>query len=149
MAALRADLVDPVAERPASWALIEVQANEVRSRGIADAAGRALVVFPYPEAPAQAVGSVASPPQAVAIEYRWRLDAAVFYQPRLHVPEIPDLLDLLDQPAATAWADAERTVPLGVLDLASGTETIVRTAGPGGRGMLSNLYLTPVASPLD
>jgi hypothetical protein len=149
MAALRADLVDPVTSKPASWALIEVEANEIRSRGIADEAGRALVVFPYPEAPAQTVGSLTSPPQAVAIEYRWRLHVAAYYQPRLHVPEIPDLLDLLDQPAATVWADAERTIPLGALDLVSGTETIVRTAGPGGRGKLSNLYLTPVASPLD
>jgi len=149
MAAVRADLVDPVAAKPASWALIEVEANEIRSRGIADEAGRVLVVFPYPEAPAQTVGSLASPPQAVATEYRWRLHVAASYQPRLHVPEIPDLLDLLSQPAATLWADAERAVPLGVLDLVSGTETIVRTAGPGGLGKLSNLYLTPVASPLD
>jgi hypothetical protein len=127
-AAVRAELFDTDARRPAAGALLEVNvAGEAPARGMADEAGRVLVPLPWPELTS---GPAGSPPAPAALASQaWTLDLAVRYTPGTW-PR--DLDAALAQNAATLDAPpvAERT-------LVYGRELILRTPGH------ARLHLTP------
>lgn len=130
-AAVRAELRDLATGGPASRARLEVRfGGRRRGVGVADARGRVLVLFPYPELPASAA---LSPLSGVAPfrSQTWELELDVFYPAAspasTALAEPPDLCDLVDQlpatlltpssPARVARAELRygREVELGIL----------------------------------
>lgn len=128
LASVRADLWDTAADRPAASALLEVTAGPGTTvRGVADAAGRVLVLLPYPEPPWQ-TGS--PPPTAVALsEQTWTLGLAVRYDPALEPGAAPDLCAVLGQPPATPLAALSPAVALSTATLTFGQPLTLRTPG--------------------
>lgn len=138
------ELFDPEPARngPAVHALVELRAGGgVVARGLSDDKGRVVIFLPYPE-PVDVPGATSSAfPQSPPLsEQSWTIDIAVFYQPLLPAPRIPDLRRVLAQTRATAWSDAGRTVPLENARLKFGHELTVQTQG--GSGPLSHLWVT-------
>ena len=144
MGVLRAELIDAGTQKPASWALIEAKAGEQRLvTGMADREGRVMLPLFYPK-PVITLGSPGTPNTPLA-QQTWAVDFTVRYRRREPVPEIPDLVDDLAQPAATAW---EQTSPPAVWTQATlhfGRELRLATAA-GGAGT-STLLITPAGSP--
>lgn len=144
MAVLRASLVDAGTGKPAAWALVEAKAGEQRLvTGMADAEGRVMLPLFYPK-PVITLGSPGTSNTPLT-QQTWAVDFTVRYRRREPAPEIPDLVDVLTQPAATAW---EQTSPLTAWTRATlqfGRELRLGSAS-GGVGT-STLLITPAGSP--
>ncbi len=161
-AILRAELWDAVAEVPASWAVLDAYPDERPGqppvRGVADAQGRVLLLFPYPEPLPGPIGSpLGSPPQPGSLplrEQEWPVRLEAFYAPpgpHAPVPPVLDLdglCDVLARPPATLWADRARTQPLPPVTLRFGQACVVRSIDETAQEPLSVLLLTPSGSPL-
>jgi hypothetical protein len=141
---LRAELLDAGTGLPAAWALLEAKAGEQRLvTGMADREGRVMLPLFYPR-PVITLGSPGSS-NVPLTQQTWAVDFTVRYRRREPAPEIPDLVDVLTQPAVTAW---EQTSPLTVWTRATlqfGRELQLATAA-GGAGT-STLLITPAGSP--
>jgi hypothetical protein len=122
MAVLRADLWDPRGGPdhtggPAAWAVLTAHVpGRPVVRGIADAQGRVVLIFAYPE---PITNVLASPPSASPLsppaggtslrEQSWSLTLEAAYTPWDPVPAVPNLDDLLAQSPAQLWEDFEWT----------------------------------------
>jgi len=141
---MRAELVDGGTGLPASWALLEAKAGEQRLvTGMADRQGRVMLPLFYPK-PVITLGSPGNTNTPLA-QQTWAVDFTVRYRRREPVPDIPDLVDVLTQPAAQAW---EQTSPLSAWTQATlqfGRELRLATTA-GGVGT-STLLITPAGSP--
>jgi hypothetical protein len=141
MAVVRAELWDPVLDRPAAWALVDaVIDGAVKGRGISDAHGRLLLMFPYPEPK----DGPASPPAASPtrlVDRKWPLQLQSFYSPDSPVPAIPDLNKVFEQTEATLWQTLSPGTPLGPLTLKYGSELVLASQSK------SELLITPLSSP--
>jgi hypothetical protein len=144
MGVMRAELLDAGTGLPAAWALIEAKAGEQRLvTGMADQQGRIMLPLYYPK-PVITLGSPGSS-NVPLTQQTWAVDFTVRYRRREPVPEIPDLVDVLTQPAATAW---EQTSPLTEWTRATlqfGRELRLATVS-GGVGTAA-LLITPAGSP--
>ena len=140
-AVVRADLWDAVADAPAAWALLEVQAPGLPvARGLADAGGRATVLLPYPE-PAGLDGSPPSPDRRALSEQTWQVEISAYAAPQPPAPpDRADLCTVLSQPPATLLAGSPPATPVIEATLEYGRELVVRTAPSQ-----STLVLTPAA----
>jgi hypothetical protein len=128
MAAIRAELWDPVRNAPASYALIEATVAGLRTlRGVADASGRLALLFPYP-GPAGGVDAQGNqlPPPAFT-KQEWDVGLRAFYAPTSHAPPLLDLGAVLSQPLADLWADEARSATLTRAALRFGQELVLRT----------------------
>jgi hypothetical protein len=119
--AVRVDLLDQSTNQPAAWAALRVQINGETETwtGIADEAGRALVLVPYPVMQVLQLGSPPGTGQGNIAAQSWPLTVEVQYGPdQLSYPaadftdvewpwtDTPSLRDILwKQPAATIWTD--------------------------------------------
>jgi hypothetical protein len=148
LAVVRADLWNALADQPAAWATLEARvASGPWVRGVADRAGRVLVLPPYPAPPPRPLGSPAGSAQPlVALE--WAMQLRATYAPQQTVPALLDLDTLLAQPPAPLWADTTRTWPLPAQTLRLGRECVVRSDDALTGAPLSVLLLTPAGSPL-
>jgi hypothetical protein len=146
LAVVRARLVDRASLQPAAHAVLEVEANGDRWRGIADARGQVAALFPYPMMDVQLHSS---PPGLLSTplqEQQWDVTVRVGCGPPLDVPEwqgLPDVASILHQPPALFWP----TVGSGPVDestwtLTYGQELILRT------GDRSDLWIERGTSPL-
>lgn len=144
MGVLRAALIDAGTQMPAAWALVEARAGEQRLvTGLADREGRVMLPLFYPK-PVITLGSPGTS-NIPLTQQTWAVDFTVRYRRREPAPEIPDLVDVLTQPAATAW---EQTSPLTQWTRATlqfGRELRLATAS-GGAGT-TTLLITPAGSP--
>ncbi|HEY3079920.1 MAG TPA: hypothetical protein VGM69_08435 [Chloroflexota bacterium] len=155
LAALRAELWDPLAERPAAWAVLETRVEGLPvARGLADERGRLVVIVPYPEPLSTGLGSppgpdgLHSPPASRRLtEQSWPVTLRARYAARPGASGVPDLCDLLAQPPAPLWADTARTEQLVEARLLFGQELVLRTRDTAGGGPLSALWITPAGSP--
>lgn len=97
VAVVRAGLREFPSGRPAAWCLLQASIGGTAvGLGLADAEGRATILFPYPAPPKR---TLTSPPMP-RNDFRWTLTLSAYYRPRpadAAVPEIPDLADLLAQ----------------------------------------------------
>jgi hypothetical protein len=106
LAAVRAEVRDLATGEPAAWALVEASYSSGGSlrtaRGLADDAGRVLLMFPYPEGQRRAYG--ASPPGNARglSEQEWNLKLAFFHEAIVPVEKAADYGRRLSQPAAAA-----------------------------------------------
>lgn len=148
MAVVRAELWDAVADKPAAWALLEVQVSgQEPVRGMADDKGRVVVMFPYPEPLPGTLGSpVGSPPgggQRSLFTQQWPLQLRAFYSPEIVVPAIPRLERVFAQAPATLLSAASPLLPLSSIPpLRFGQELIVKSEPQ------STLLLLAAGSPL-
>ena len=119
MAVVRAELRDARTGAPAAWALVraEYQGHEL-GRGLADAEGKLILIFPFPEP------QPASPPAGYPWRWPIRLLAA-YASPAGAVSTHPPLCAVLAQPPARLLEDASPAVELGEQQLEVGRELIV------------------------
>ena len=135
LATLRAELVDRSTGQPAGWAVVDAKGPaHAAVTGMADENGRVMLPLPYPK-PVVTLGSPGSPPMPITAQ-SWPIDVTVRYRPRSPVPLVPDLSDLLTQPAVTASADAAGTVAVTQATLQFGRDVV-----------LAPLFITPAGSP--
>lgn len=139
MTAVRAVLKDVVTGAAAAYAVLEVRADgQLIARGVADDRGEVAAVFAYPEVSAPPPWSPpgAPTPRLRLVDQSWPIDVKVRYRrnlPRVRPdpaqPAVPDLCDVLQQPAVTA-VTASPPAPLGELVLRYGEELVLaREAG--------------------
>jgi hypothetical protein len=132
VAVVRAELRDLATEKPAAWALVEADYSSAGSlktaRGLADDAGRVLLMFAYPEGQRRAYG--ASPPGNARglSEQTWNVKLAFFHEAIAPIEKAADYGRRLSQPAAVATGGAS---PLTVLN-----EAAVRFAEERNLGIL-------------
>lgn len=162
MAAIYAELFDPLADQPAAWAVLEVAyQGEVLGRGLADANGRVLVLVPYPPPvdflPLSPISTGAAPWQQ-----EWTLGLRVAYEPgafagigglgsppgspsagEAGVPDLCAALSQLDAMPARVWRDAARTALLTEAMLTFGKDLVLRSWDAGKP--LSRLLVAPAA----
>jgi hypothetical protein len=144
MGVLRTELWDVDAGRPAAWALVEAKAGEQRTvAGMADADGRVMLPLPYPK-PVVTLGSPFGSPLGGGgplTQQSWPVTFTVRYRRRTPVPPIPDLIETLTQPPATAWQETSRTTPWTSAALRFGRELVLASRADGG-GASSTLLIT-------
>ncbi len=139
MAALRAEIVDvgasPGGSRPAAYAVIDAKAgDQPLVTGFADERGRILLPLPYPK-PVITLGSMVT--GNVPLEDQsWTVTFSVRYRRADPVPDLPDLYDVLSQPAVTAWQTVALTTPFTQATLAFGRELLVATQGTASHTLL-------------
>lgn len=124
MAVVRAELWDPLFGRPASWAVVDVVIDgAVAGRGISDADGRLLVMFPYPE-PKDAPASPALAGPLTLYDQTWPIRLRASYSPEAEVPEIPELDRVIEQNDATLWFALSPAVALDQQTLKYGSQLV-------------------------
>jgi len=140
-AEVRCQLAERSTGRPAAWALVTAShAGVVCAMAMADAEGRASLLFPYPLRPRP---SLATSPPAIT-DYRWPLEMTAYYQPAATNPAaIPDLAAVFAQLAhpVTLWRSTQGAgTPLPAALLTLGQPLVLRTEttaqGPSSRLML-------------
>ncbi|MBV8519275.1 MAG: hypothetical protein JO197_17910 [Acidobacteria bacterium] len=144
MGVLRAELIDAETGEPAAWALVEAKAGEQRLvTGMADAQGRVMLPLFYPK-PVITLGSPGSVNTPLT-QQTWAVDFTVRYRRRTPVPALPDLVDVLTQPPATAWEETSPLTPWTQTTLQFGRE--LRLSTHAGGGATPTLLITPAGSP--
>jgi hypothetical protein len=131
MAVLRTELWDAVNSEPAAWAMVEAKAGERTVAGLADADGRVMLPLPYPK-PVVALGSpLGSPPVGGGpiTQQSWPVTFTVRYRRRTPAPGVPDLVDILTQPAVTAWQETSQTTVWTSATLGYGRELVLASRG--------------------
>lgn len=151
MAVLRASLKDPSLNEgeggPAAWAIVEAAVNgQVSARGIADASGQLLMIFPYPAPP---IDVSDSPPSGSASirDQVWTIELEARYERQYPPASFPGLDAILTQAPAVLWRDTDYSDVLPVQRLTFGQELIVRSTDSSTGTPLSELLVTPVDSP--
>ena len=145
MAVIRAQLWDPLAQTYAVGAVLEAKAaNRPPVRGFADALGRVVLIFPYPEPVDFVLGSPSlTHPNVSLAKQTWPVQFQAAYAPSHPVPLIPDLCTILMQPPAQLWEDMAHTKPFSGATLHFGQELVVHSADAAR----SVLFITPAGSP--
>lgn len=133
MAVLRADLKDWIAEKPASWAVLEARLDgQPPVRGIAGKDGRIALVFPYPEPLSGPLGSPPeSPPSGERkplLAQKWSVTLQAWYSASVLVPNRLDLSSVFTQQPATLLATVSPATILNSATLEFGKDLIVKTA---------------------
>jgi hypothetical protein len=142
---LRAELADSGSPAAAAWALVEARAGDQRlMTGMADGEGRVMlpIFYPRPVITLGSPGTVNTP----LTRQTWPVEFTIRYRRRSLAPEMPDLADVLTQPAAVAWRDSARTTPLTSATLRYGCELVLATEDAGGVPT-QTLLITPAGSP--
>jgi len=159
LTAVRASLVDADTGEPAAFALLVVRdvqdvlsgSPRALAAGIADERGEASAILAYPEPPpAPVVSPPASPPAGFAptplARQTWSLRVEVWYERGLprHAPDrtqaaLPDLCDLVRQPAATVLTSTSPPVALPDATLRYGEELVL-----GAEVGAEKLFIRPV-----
>jgi len=143
LAAIRADFVDAESGAPAAWAVLTATVAGITRTAVADAAGRALALVPFPTPERLRQGSPPAGPHVAS----WPVSLAARWEPAaLRYPfparegldpawaERPSLKSILDeQRGALAWTD-EGQAPAAewTETLVHGQELVLRTTLAGG-----------------
>lgn len=131
-AAVRADLWDLDAHRPAAWALLRVRLitpeGITAAQGIANPDGRVLVPLGLPETvpPTQPFRKRTEALQASSVT--WNLDVQVRYGRLPAGPVPPDLRDILAQPAGLAIDPPRPPLLRNATDIAPGLDLNLRSS---------------------
>ncbi len=147
---VRADLYDPIADRPGAWAVVDVRyAGRLLGRGVADARGCLSVPLTYPP-PVDFEPLSPMVTGAPLTEQTWQVELQVWYvsNEATAVPDLCMVLNQLNAPQAHAWASWDglsATHELTEATLAYGRELILRTNAGGSP--LPRLYIVPAGSP--
>jgi hypothetical protein len=129
---IRAELADAADGKPASWARICVEAQgELLGHGVADSAGRALVLFALPEPGRSALGSPpTSPPFAAGgALFTWDVRLRAYHSRALESVRIPDYCAVVRQPEVTLLAQQSPPAELAVVTVALGRDAVLSSYG--------------------
>lgn len=130
MATVRAELRNANTGLPAAWALVSAEHRGVEiGRGMADANGRLVLIFSYPEPEAQ------SPPSGFSWSWPVRLQAAYAALPS--ATSHPSLCEVLGQPPARLLVEGSPRIELDELQLEFGKELSVTS------GSVSHILIEP------
>lgn len=111
---------------PAAWALLTVShAGTVRAIGQADAEGRAVLFFAYPERPRP---SLATSPPAIT-DFRWSIELTAYWNglDPARPPEFAELMAQLDHPRTLFASTLSPPEPLPSQLLSFGRSLVLRT----------------------
>jgi hypothetical protein len=130
--------------RPAAWAVLEVHlGGHLLARSFADAEGRVLVLFGFPEIGPEipidsplSAGGPRAPAEFVA-------ELLVRWQPGASTTRAPDLCATLSQAPATLWSDTARTTPLDTTTLRMSEQVLLGSRDPMTGRRSSRLLITP------
>jgi hypothetical protein len=134
LAVVRAQLWDSANDRPAAYAVLQIEARAratptaTAPSGVADDQGRVLVAMPYPPLST----GLSSPPAKALSAQRWSVTPRVYYHPEISatgLPGHPDLCSVLGQPAAAAVSSLSPVTPIAAQPLEYGIELVIRTPG--------------------
>lgn len=157
VAAVRADLVDRDTGAPAAWAVLEATLAGGTATAIADEAGRAVLMLPYPtpdllrqpSPPADAAAAT----WTLTLTVRWEPGALAYPFPaRDDLPAAwaarPSLRSILEtQGAAEVWTDEDGpSVESWTETLVHGQELVLRTRLADG-GQAPAVWISGAASP--
>jgi len=161
--AVRADLWDYDANQPASWAVLRVQIGGQSETwtGIADAAGRVLVLVPYPVMQALQLGSPPGTGQGSITSQSWPLTVEALYSPdQLTLPAAnfndvqwpwtgtPSLRDILrKQQAALIWTSSLTPATQLTANLNFGADLVLTTVSGSPPSTDSTLSISRGGSP--
>ena len=135
-------------ERAGGLALVEARvAGVLLGRGVSDAAGKVVILGPYPAVPDFAFGSPATPPLPLTSQ-TWPLTLAAWYEPASPAPAIPDLCAVLRQSPATLWANRGLTAAFAGATLMFGRDLVARSTDLATGKDLPVLFITASGSPL-
>jgi hypothetical protein len=125
MAAVRLELYDTVSGGPAAWARVEATYSTLAApaRGMSDAQGRAMLLFPYPEPVDSGDGSPPGGANVPLQQQVWPVAIAAWYSPVQPAPDLPDLGAFFAQRPAPLWADAARSQAFAGTSVRYGRET--------------------------
>ena len=149
--------------QPAAWAVMRVRiSGEAETwTGIADGAGRALVLVPYPLMQSLALGSPPGVGQGSPSTQSWPIAIEALYSPdQLSYPatdilgavwpwtDTPSLRDILwKQQAATIWTDPATPVSQLAANLNVGQDLVLRSESGSPPSPGSTLVISQGASP--
>lgn len=127
LAEVRAQIARMDTGAPAAWALLTAShAGRVRGIGQADALGRVVIFFPYPERPRP---SLATSPPAIT-DFRWAIDFTAYWTalPADALPEFGTLMAQLGTPRAlhASTHNPPELLPSQLMSL--GKPLVLRTA---------------------
>jgi len=130
LAAVRGEVWNRAADRPASWAVVTASPDGTTYVGMADARGMFTLVIPYAGALPPLVGS--PPSGAVEIgELSWPLTVQVNYQPsvqrRVEDAEPPDVRSVLEQAPAEVYDTLALSGPSLTRELRFGQDLVIAT----------------------
>ncbi len=148
-AVVRTQLKDDTAKAGAAWALVTAQVpGSLVMTSLADDRGVMSLTLPYPEPRNSPFASPLGPGSLKLSDQTWPLLISVFYTPRPVNPSssvfvLPDLQELLNQGAATAWRDTAHSAPLNSFTLQFGRDLVLRSIDSGTGRELPVLLITP------
>lgn len=135
MAVLRVELQEATTGKAAAWAVLEAQlpvptgSPPVTVRGLADWQGRVALVFPYP----MPVKDTPTSPDIPLSQQEWQLPLQARYVPSQAVrlssagSALPDLREVLKQPAASLWNNFASRQPFSSALLQFGREAVAHS----------------------
>lgn len=134
LAAVRGQLIERAANRPAAHAVLEIKVNNRKWYGITDKQGCFAVLFPYPVFITTFSASLPDEQQPLPLnEQIWDLTTRVRYYPEaLEYPgdeEKPELRSIFGQHPGVIWSTTELYSSEMSSDLIFGQELILRTGG--------------------
>jgi hypothetical protein len=160
--AVRADLVDQATGEPAAWAVVRVQIQGQTETwtGIADDAGRVLILVPYPVMQVLQLGSPPGTGQGSIASQSWPVTITVQYSPSLLTypaaslgaqwpwTDTPSLSDILGkQQAGLIWSDPATAVAQLTANLNFGQDLVLGTASGSPLATGSTLSISQGGSP--
>jgi hypothetical protein len=139
-AVIRTELKHASSDAPVAWAMLTAEhRGTALAHGIADAQGRAALIFPYPEPVRRRITSPpSSPPAPAAGPITWDIELSVFHSSALSLSRIPDYCALLQQPQARLLDSLSPPADFPGVSIVLGHETVVASAGK------SCLYIAPI-----
>lgn len=130
MATVRAELRNANTGLPAAWALVSAEYRGVEiGQGVADANGKLVLIFSYPEPEAQ------SPPSG--FPWRWPVRLQTAYAALPSATSHPSLCEVLGQPPARLLVEGSPRIELDELQLEFGKELSVTS------GSVSHILIEP------
>jgi hypothetical protein len=148
-AVLRTVLRDDAAGAPAAWAMVTAQVpGSPMTIGLADDRGVVTLTLPYPEPRNSPFASPLGTGSLKLSDQTWPLTVSVFYRPGVNAPDLPDLAEIVQQGAATAWLDTAHSAPAGNFTLQFGRELVLRSRDSATGRELPVLLITPASPPL-
>jgi hypothetical protein len=162
-AAVSAYLIDQTANAPVPWALVSIQVGTDPETwtGIADDAGRALVLVPFPVAQSLQLGSPPGTGQVNIADETWPLTVQVNSSPGLlgyplagaqdlawPWTDTPNLKDILqNQQPALIWSDPATSANQFQATLTLGQNLVLRSGSGSPVSLSSSLNITQGGSP--
>ena len=148
-AVVRAQLRDESSGGGAMWAMVTAQFSGLPPMsGVADERGVVSLSVAYPEPANSPFGSLPASGLVKLSDQSWPIGIAVHYSGLLAARSTPDLEELLQQGAATAWSDTAHSAPANSFTVGFGSDLVLRSRDSVSGRELPVLLVTGAGSPI-